>query len=130
MESGIESIPVRQFYNWATQVCKAMAFMHDRDKPIAHLDLKPHNILLDHVDKERARIKLCDLGAARILGKDRYLKIMEAMGTYGYMPPELVGPGLNATDHVDATKIDVYSRICLNTFFRIPPFEDFFVSRK
>lgn len=54
--------------SWETQklpiaagVARALAFLHSNAKPLIHCDLKPSNILLDHVFKP----KLADFGLAR-----------------------------------------------------------------
>jgi MAP/microtubule affinity-regulating kinase len=63
------------------QIVNAMAYMHAKD--IAHLDLKPENIM---VDKELT-IKIADFGFAT--NKNVY-HLTEYMGTKPYMAPELI----------------------------------------
>ena len=104
------SLTPEMLFRWSIDICKAMAFLHRRDQPIAHLDLKPGNILLDSPDLSRASIKICDLGTARALrNNDDFIEIMEQkkIGTPAYMPPEMVSV-YNTNAHVIATKVDVY----------------------
>jgi serine/threonine protein kinase len=99
-----------RLYRWSVDICNAMSFLHRRDMPIAHLDLKPGNILLTSSDLSRATIKICDLGTARALRKnDDFIEVMEQkkIGTPAYMPPEMVSV-YNASAHILATKVDVY----------------------
>lgn len=44
---------------WACEVCAAMAYLHE--KPMAHLDLKPENVLLSSADHAVATAKVADL---------------------------------------------------------------------
>lgn len=99
-----------RLFRWSVDICKAMSFLHRRDMPIAHLDLKPGNILLTSSDLSRATIKICDLGTARALRtNDDFIEVMEQkkIGTPAYMPPEMVSV-YNASAHILATKVDVY----------------------
>ena len=32
-----------QYYKWALEICDALRYLHDRDRPIVHLDVKPQN---------------------------------------------------------------------------------------
>ena len=55
--------PTEQFLG----ICDGVAHMHAaRPDPLAHRDLKPHNVLLD----ADGRAKLCDFGFARSLAAD------------------------------------------------------------
>jgi len=58
----------------------ALGHLHRRG--MAHLDIKPSNILVDC----RGRVKLGDFGIARIVGPDP--ELMKADGTSSYMAPE------------------------------------------
>lgn len=46
------------------QILEGVAYLHDRN--IAHLDLKPQNLLLSVVDSCED-IKLCDFGISKVL---------------------------------------------------------------
>ncbi|CAD7090763.1 unnamed protein product [Hermetia illucens] len=67
------------------QVLKALQFLHKRS--IAHLDLKPQNILLAGKRVEDG-LKLCDFGISRVI--ENGSKIREILGTPDYVAPEVL----------------------------------------
>ncbi|MEZ4383396.1 MAG: serine/threonine-protein kinase [Nannocystaceae bacterium] len=97
------------------QLCEALEVLHDAG--VLHRDLKPGNILLlEAADGDQDRVKLVDLGIAKLL--PRFYENVEArtppeerlrtkagvcLGTPGYMAPEV---GLGAPP---AVKQDVFS---------------------
>ncbi|XP_058127453.1 death-associated protein kinase related-like [Anopheles ziemanni] len=73
-----------------TRVCMReilRALQHMHNKSIAHLDLKPQNILLAGKDVDDG-LKLCDFGIARFIGDKN--KIYEIIGTPDYVAPEVL----------------------------------------
>lgn len=64
-----------------------MNYLHN-DQYIAHLDVKPENIMLTKKDKA----KLIDFGWAVDLKKSRF--IQGSVGTTSYAAPEAFGKGL------------------------------------
>ena len=121
----------KQLHRWFIQICNAMSYLHNRASPIVHLDIKPQNILLDNTNLDTANIKICDLGASKVLGKDLYFRA-EQVGTPGFMPPELLQSALNQVDHIDGTKVDIYEAgISFGYMWTgIAPFEEFFSMNK
>ena len=68
-------------------VGEGLKFLHDREDPIVHRDIKSNNILLD--TKQRA--KIADLGQAKEfpgLGFGAYMSATPVPGTKVYMAPE------------------------------------------
>ena len=87
-------------------------FLHEKN--IAHRDLKPANILLDEQDQP----KLCDLGMAKWVGTDKEMSfrtdVNGAMGTPGYMPPEMTF--IKKGEHYSPKAWDVFSMAMLIYF--------------
>ncbi|GJP35281.1 hypothetical protein CLOM_g19774, partial [Closterium sp. NIES-68] len=72
-----------------SEVAGALVFLHHSDPPVAHRDLKPHNVLLDL----NLRTKLADVGLARLIdtSADAGGNITARVrGTAGYIDPEEV----------------------------------------
>jgi len=61
----------------AVQVAQALEFLHSRNPPIVHRDIKSHNVLIDENDG----CKICDFGLANAREV--------TAGTPNYMAPEL-----------------------------------------
>ncbi|KAJ9128633.1 hypothetical protein P3X46_034673 [Hevea brasiliensis] len=80
-------------------IAKGLAYLHEDCKMrIAHLDIKPQNILLD--DKFDA--KLSDFGLARLIDRNQSHVVTQMRGTRGYMAPEWLSRKITE-------KVDVYS---------------------
>lgn len=83
------------------QMCMAINFCHSNDpEPIIHRDIKPSNVLVN----VSLLTKLCDFGLGRC--KDLRTSIQPTVkngvvGTYGYMPPEIIVHGKEATINSD-----------------------------
>ncbi|OMJ91400.1 hypothetical protein SteCoe_6085 [Stentor coeruleus] len=88
----------------------SFTIMHDLK--IYHLDIKPHNILIN-ITKEKNKIYIIDLGSSVKLNSDESESIGEfklIQGTRGYMSPELV-------DKFDQQKINAkYKRSKADVF--------------
>ncbi|KAH8238419.1 hypothetical protein KR032_006538 [Drosophila birchii] len=67
------------------EVLKALKFLHDRS--IAHLDLKPQNILLAG-ERVEDGLKLCDFGISRVVCEG--INVREMAGTPDYVAPEVL----------------------------------------
>ena len=67
------------------KLCRAIQYLHSNG--IAHLDIKPDNILLNlHKDDKIKDLRLCDFGGAIEISKTK--KIRAKFGTEFYRPPE------------------------------------------
>lgn len=77
------------------QILEGLEKLHDND--IAHLDIKPQNLLLTE-SFPKGDIKLCDFGISRRITKD--CEIREICGTPDYVAPEILSydPITLATD--------------------------------
>lgn len=84
----------------AIDVARALSYLHhDCRSRILHLDVKPHNILLD----ENFRGFVSDFGLSKLMRKDESRVVTSIHGTKGYLAPEwLLQQGASE-------KCDVYS---------------------
>uniref|UniRef100_J3KVU6 non-specific serine/threonine protein kinase n=2 Tax=Oryza brachyantha TaxID=4533 RepID=J3KVU6_ORYBR len=86
-------------YRIITHVAKGLSYLHEECmKRIAHLDVKPQNILLDN----NFNAKLSDFGLCKLIDRDKSQVITRMRGTPGYLAPEWL------TSHI-TEKADVYS---------------------
>ncbi|CAH1185537.1 unnamed protein product [Phyllotreta striolata] len=67
------------------QILEGVAYLHDNN--IAHLDLKPQNLLLSEQDSCDV-IKLCDFGISKVLIPG--VSVREIVGTVDYVAPEVL----------------------------------------
>jgi serine/threonine protein kinase len=107
------------------EICKGVEYCHS--KGIAHLDIKPDNVLLEIEDENVLGVKLCDFGFAKKWNKKRnptssfIHRRGKKIGTLEYCAPELrYKENENDDDHhhssspslstvVFADKADIYS---------------------
>lgn len=80
---------------WGIQLCSILCYLHGRNPPVIHCDIKPGNLM---VTKE-GNLTLIDFGTAK-LGKEGNKR----QGTRGYAPPEQ----MDASGQVDQQS-DIYS---------------------
>ena len=69
------------------QILGGLQFLHDNG--ILHRDLKPSNVL---VDKD-GFVELSDFGLSRVLNQDESTVHIDAKGTQGWMPAEVIEAG-------------------------------------
>jgi len=82
-----------------THIAKGLSYLHEEcSKRIAHLDVKPQNILLD----ENFNAKLSDFGLSKLIDRDKSQVITRMRGTPGYLAPEWLTSQITE-------KADVYS---------------------
>ncbi|KAK4687813.1 ser/thr/tyr protein kinase RAD53, partial [Tremellales sp. Uapishka_1] len=80
-------LPEEEAAHYALQICRAMAYMHE--KGIAHRDLKPENILVTKETTDCPRmVKIADFGLAKIV--DDQTMLVSMVGTPQYLAPEVV----------------------------------------
>jgi serine/threonine protein kinase len=93
------SLDWRTRYKIIMDLAKGLSYLHDECRvKIAHLDIKPGNILLD----DDFNAKISDFGLAKLIDRDQSHVITKIRGTRGYLAPEWL------TSHI-TEKADVYS---------------------
>ncbi|RVW87571.1 Rust resistance kinase Lr10 [Vitis vinifera] len=87
----------------AIGIAKGIEYLHQGcDQRILHLDIKPHNILLDH----NSNPKISDFGLAKLCSKEQSAVSMTAVrGTMGYIALEMLSRNFGNVSY----KSDVYS---------------------
>ncbi|GFQ89047.1 hypothetical protein TNCT_312661, partial [Trichonephila clavata] len=80
-----EVVPEREAARLLKQILSGVAFLHDHN--IAHLDLKPQNLLLTKPFPD-CEVKLCDFGISRLITKG--IEVREILGTPDYVAPEVL----------------------------------------
>ncbi|KAL4573380.1 hypothetical protein LXL04_020183 [Taraxacum kok-saghyz] len=102
-QSTSEHICVEKLYEIALAIAQGLDYLHRGCKTrILHLDIKPHNILLD----EDFCPKIADFGLAKLYSrKESIVSMLEARGTIGYIAPEVFNRNFGGVSH----KSDVYS---------------------
>ncbi|XP_029117550.1 serine/threonine-protein kinase CTR1 isoform X2 [Elaeis guineensis] len=93
-----EILDERRRLNMAFDVAKGMNYLHKRNPPIVHRDLKSPNLLVD----KKYTVKVCDFGLSR-LKASTYLSSKSLAGTPEWMAPEVL------RDEPSNEKSDVYS---------------------
>ncbi|KAI3735846.1 hypothetical protein L6452_15366 [Arctium lappa] len=98
-----EHIEVVKLYEVALGIARGLDYLHRGcNTHILHLDIKPHNILLD----EDFCPKIADFGLAKLYSrKESMVSLLEARGTIGYIAPEVFNRSFGRVSH----KSDVYS---------------------
>ncbi|CAO2179524.1 unnamed protein product [Urochloa humidicola] len=82
-----------------THIAKGLCYLHEEcTKRIAHLDVKPQNILLD----DNFNAKLSDFGLCKLIDRDTSQVITRMRGTPGYLAPEWLTSQITE-------KADIYS---------------------
>lgn len=80
-------------------IARGLSYLHEECmKRIAHLDVKPQNILLD----ENFDAKLSDFGLCKLIDRDKSQVITRMRGTPGYLAPEWLTSEITE-------KADIYS---------------------
>ncbi|KAL7247900.1 hypothetical protein ACSBR2_002746 [Camellia fascicularis] len=93
-----EVLDERRRLSMAYDVAKGMNYLHNRNPPIVHRDLKSPNLLVD----KKYTVKVCDFGLSRLKAKT-FLSSKSAAGTPEWMAPEVL------RDEPSNEKSDVYS---------------------
>ncbi|HLD88771.1 MAG TPA: serine/threonine-protein kinase [Candidatus Nanoarchaeia archaeon] len=81
--------------NWALQIADALCYIHSRNQPVIHRDVKPSNCIIT----SEGKIKVVDFGIARTFNPN---STKTRIGSQGYIAPEVL-------DGKTEPKSDVYS---------------------
>ncbi|KXG27741.2 hypothetical protein SORBI_3005G037100 [Sorghum bicolor] len=80
-------------------IARGLSYLHEEcEEKIAHLDIKPQNILLDN----KFNAKLSDFGLSKMINRDQSKVMTRMRGTRGYLAPEWLGSTITE-------KADIYS---------------------
>ncbi|MCZ7674226.1 MAG: serine/threonine protein kinase [Chloroflexi bacterium] len=99
MESQARPFTEAEVLPWIEQICDALNYLHTRDSPIIHRDIKPQNIIIT----PEGNAVLVDFGISKIYDPTLATTIGAKAVTPGFSPPEQYGSG--ATD----ARTDVYA---------------------
>nr|AMM42905.1 LRR-RLK [Vernicia fordii] len=86
-------------YSICLQIAQGLEYLHAKNPPIIHRNIKASNVLLD----ETCKAKISDFGLAKLYEEDDPFRFIEESGTRMYMAPEY------ATRKAVTMGIDVYS---------------------
>ncbi|EPS60161.1 hypothetical protein M569_14644, partial [Genlisea aurea] len=92
----LKSVDMKAIKNWARQILRGLDYLHTRDPPVIHRDLKCDNIF---VNGNHGQVKIGDLGFAAIMQQPTAKSLV---GTPEFMAPELY-------DEQYTELVDVYS---------------------
>ncbi|XP_031499298.1 G-type lectin S-receptor-like serine/threonine-protein kinase SD2-5 [Nymphaea colorata] len=98
-ENGNPSLDWKTRQSIIIGTSKGLCYLHEEcSHRIAHLDVKPQNILLD----ENYSAKLSDFGLSKLISRDQSQVVTTMRGTPGYLAPEWLSASISE-------KADVYS---------------------
>ncbi len=98
----------QQVLMWGIELAEALIYLHDRENPVVHRDIKPGNIM---ITKEQ-KLKLIDFGIAEELcaqnGSSEQTK-WSAYGSVGFAAPEQYGDRSGKLHKQIDTRTDIYA---------------------
>ncbi|KAH7843520.1 hypothetical protein Vadar_017604 [Vaccinium darrowii] len=89
-------VNLRAVKHWCRQILRGLLYLHSRDPPVIHRDLKCDNIF---INGHQGEVKIGDLGLAAILCKSHAAR---CVGTPEFMAPEVYAEEYNEL-------VDIYS---------------------
>ncbi|KAJ5066438.1 wnk kinase isoform m [Anaeramoeba ignava] len=92
----VKSLSTKAIRNFSRQILEGIYYLHSRDPPIIHRDIKCDNIFFDG---SKGKIKIGDLGESTLKLADH---VKSVIGTPNFMAPELY-------DEHYTEKVDIYA---------------------
>ena len=93
-----------QEIEYACQLLSALTYLHTREPPIAHWDIKPENILCFVANDGKVTVKFADFGLTKHAS---HLKTM--CGTYMWLPPEIYAKVHDLSADRYTAAVDIWS---------------------
>ncbi|KAF5392657.1 hypothetical protein D9757_000888 [Collybiopsis confluens] len=97
------NIPDDRFVSLCADLASALSYLHENR--IAHLDVKPENLVINHT--HNPKLKLIDFNLA-IQVRTKTEKVCHVRGTMGYVAPEVLSAQLTGESYLPF-KADTYS---------------------
>ncbi len=95
----LDQLPEREVIIMGASICDALMYLHNRQPPVIHRDIKPGNIKIT----PEGHVVLVDFGLVKLLENNQQTTTGARAMTPGYSPPEQYGTG--RTDE----RSDIYS---------------------
>lgn len=114
LDDAAEEYEARDIIDSVAQVLEALVYAHDQG--VIHRDIKPQNALVD----ERGTVKLTDFGVAYRHGDTRLTQVGFAVGTPGYIAPEIMD-GEDPSELSDVYAVGATTRTLLARYPYEPP---------
>ena len=114
LDEAAKAYDVDEIVDSLTQILEALVYAHGEG--IIHRDIKPQNALVDN----SGRVKLTDFGVAYRAGDTRLTRIGFAVGTPGYIAPEILD-GADPTALTDIYAVGATTRTLLTRQPYEPP---------
>ena len=88
-------------------VCQGLAYLHSRNPPIIHRDIKPGNVKVS----PNGGVFLVDFGLAKVAGSGQNTSTGAQALTPGYAPPEQYGQGTETRSDIYALGATLYAAL-------------------
>lgn len=124
LDEAAELYDVEEIVGALAQILEALVYAHGQG--VIHRDIKPQNALVD----ERGVVKITDFGVAYRPGDTRLTQIGFAVGTPGYIAPELIDGNADPSALSDIYAVGATARTLLANYpDEIPPRLSEFINR-
>lgn len=116
LDEAAEVYDVEEIVGALAQILEALVYAHGQG--VIHRDIKPQNALVD----ERGVVKITDFGVAYRPGDTRLTQVGFAVGTPGYIAPELIDGNADPSALSDIYAVGATARTLLANYpDEIPP---------